>query len=237
MTVEEILRMMRSRRDCQRITRYRYKIDVAEALRTIETIGKQMIPTFHLDDDNRFTYENFAKWCNGDETMQCLDPATGEIRQGNMHRGIYLAGGIGTGKSWCLNIMRIYCAILGIHVLLPDARDTNDQSLLVWRTERADAICDEYMQTGDIKQFKRCPLLGIQDFGSEATETIYMGNRMEVIKNLLESRGDDIDKITLITSNIKPNDEDLVERYGERVVSRLREMCNYLEIKGRDRRY
>ena len=32
------------------------------------------------------------------------------------------------------------------------------------------------------------------------------------------------------------NHKVLIDRYGDRVASRLNEMCNYFEIKGKDRR-
>ncbi len=63
-----------------------------------------------------------------------------------------------------------------------------------------------------------------------------MGNRLDVLRNVLEYRGDKTDELTLITSNLKINGEALSNRYGDRVASRLREMCNYFEIKGKDRR-
>ena len=79
-------------------------------------------------------------------------------------------------------------------------------------------------------------MLGIQDLGCEPQESLYMGNRVDVVRQLIEYRGDKTDEITLITSNLKINGEKLVNRYGDRVASRLNEMCNYFEIKGKDRR-
>ncbi len=52
----------------------------------------------------------------------------------------------------------------------------------------------------------------------------------------LEYRGDRTDQLTLITSNLPMNHKRFVERYDDRVASRLNEMCNYFEIKGKDRR-
>jgi DNA replication protein DnaC len=63
-----------------------------------------------------------------------------------------------------------------------------------------------------------------------------MGNREEVIKRLLSIRGDRRDRITLISSNIPLNHKLMTDTYGDRVVSRLEEMCNYFELVGKDRR-
>ena len=103
---------------------------------------------------------------------------------------------------------------------------------------RSDTICEEFTEKGSIDKYKKRAILGIQDLGSssEPIESLYMGNRMGVIQQLLEYRGDFTDKITLITSNLPMSHKVLIDRYGDRVASRLNEMCNYFEIKGKDRR-
>ena len=107
---------------------------------------------------------------------------------------------------------------------------------LFWVTGRADVICQEYASTGDIAKFRSAPILGIQDLGQEPREVLYMGNRQNALQQLLEYRGDCDGKLTLITSNLRISSERLRNDYGDRVQSRLCEMCNYLEIKGKDRR-
>ena len=76
----------------------------------------------------------------------------------------------------------------------------------------------------------------MQDFGSEAKETLYMGNRINVMQQIIESRGDRNFLVTLLSSNLPLTHQLLMEKYGGRVVSRLTEMCNYIELKGIDRR-
>lgn len=216
------------------ITRYQYlQYDIEEALKIVEAIGKSRNPKFVIDDENRFTYENFIKWCHCDTSMQCLDPDSRQVVPGRLKRGIYIAGNTGSGKSWCLEIMLAYSAAWGFRVTL--ANETTS-SPLWWATVRADDICDKFVEDGDILRFKKQNILGIQDLGSEPQESMYMGNRVDVLRNVLEYRGDKTDELTLITSNLKINGEALSNRYGDRVASRLREMCNYFEIKGKDRR-
>ena len=106
----------------------------------------------------------------------------------------------------------------------------------MWSIYRADEVCREWACIGDIQKFKTISILAIQDLGQEQQETLYMGNRMNVLKQLLEYRGDQDGQLTLITSNLKLSGKKLEELYGDRVQSRLFEMCNYFEIKGKDRR-
>ena len=214
------------------IRRYKYlpyKMEIA--MQVVDAIGKSRNPRFLIDDENRFTYENIIKWVHGDSSMECLNPVTKERMPGNLHKGIYIAGNTGTGKSWCLDIMAAYCLVDN-----PQITFGCETRGLRWKNVRTDVICDGFTTAGEIQQYKTAPIIGFQDLGTEPEETVYMGNRVQPMRAILEYRGDCSDKITLITSNIPFAHERFTERYGERCASRLNEMCNYFEIKGKDRR-
>lgn len=214
--------------------RYDYTTQTIEReLRVLEAIGKMRSPKFVIDEDNRFAYTNFIKWLRGDPTMQALDPNTGEVIQGDLTRGLYIAGNTGSGKSWCLEIMQEYAQVLRLPI---EFSGEDDAKPLIWNACRADEICREWAESGDIQKYKTRPILAIQDFGQEPQETLYMGNRLNVLRQLIEYRGDQDGQLTLITSNLKLSGKKLEERYSDRVQSRLFEMCNYFEIKGADRR-
>lgn len=214
------------------ITRYQYKqFDIEESLQMIEAIGKSRNPAFVIDDDNRFTYTNLVKWVHCDTSMQCLDPETRQPRPARLKKGIYIAGNTGTGKSWALEITLAYSRYMGFQIKF----DEDDQPL-VFPLLRADDICTRFTEKGTIDNFKKLNIIGVQDLGSEPNECCYMGNRLNVMRNLIEARGDRQDTISLFTSNIPINHNLLVEQYDERVKSRLMEMCNYFEIRGKDRR-
>lgn len=201
------------------------------ALKVVTAIGRQRTPLFRIDDFNRFAYVNMIKWLNADDTMQALDPDTKLPVKGRLNAGIYVAGATGTGKSWLLEIMAALCTVDN-----PTFSVGNKVFPLRWKCVRADEIADEFSETGSISRFKRMPSLAIQDLGSEPRESMYMGNRLSVIGNLIEFRGDRDDLITLISSNYPLGHEILEQAYGSRVASRLRSMCNYFEMKGNDRR-
>lgn len=218
-----------------KLTRFKYEaVTAGEALRIVEAIGRKRSPDFVLDEENTFTYLNFTRWALGDTRMQALDPKTGKVIPGNPKKGIYIAGNTGTGKSWCVEVMRELCRVLGIWI-----RFSGDSSprQLSWTNIRANDITAQFTATGDVKEFERAYILTIQDLGMEQQEAFYMGNRCDVLRGLLEYRGDKCANcLTIITSNLKMGGELLTDRYGNRVTSRLREMCNYFEIKGQDRR-
>lgn len=231
--INQVLNRIGNRGLFQGITRYVYAdYDMQESLEIVEAIGKSRNPAFVIDDENRFTYENMIRWCHCDTKMQAIDPVTKKVIPGGLKKGIYIAGNTGTGKSWCLEVMAAYAMAFGFVITLGET----EKRMLYWDNVRADDICEEYAANGTFQKFKTRNIYGIQDLGSEPAESVYMGNRIEVLRQLLEYRGDRTDQVTLFTSNLPMNHKILVDRYGDRVSSRLSAMCNYFEIRGKDRR-
>lgn len=213
--------------------RYRYAFAPDDVQRVLLAIGQSRTPRFVLDEDNRFAYGQFARFLHGDRSFCALDPYTGKTKPGNLSRGIFLAGSTGTGKSWCLEIMNAYASLCGFRIRFSNERDPKPFTIAL---VRADEITAEFARSGSIERFRNMRVLGIQDLGQEPEETLYMGNRLNVLAQLIEFRGDRSDYLTFFTSNLRLNGEKMQARYGDRVVSRLSEMCNYLEIRGKDRR-
>ncbi len=232
---DELIQNLREKHFVGGIGRYAYTdYDINQSLQVVEAIGKARTPNFVIDDDNRFTYVNFIKWLHADQTMQALHPISRVTISGNLKRGIYIAGNTGSGKSWCLDIMREYARLMSFKIRFEQEPSTD--FTLCWLNHRADDICRVFTQEGDIHELKRRQILGIQDLGAEPKESLYMGNRLNVLRQLIEYRGDQYGQLTLITSNLKLSGKDLGDKYEDRVQSRLFEMCNYFEIKGKDRR-
>lgn len=233
---DRIMAAVEERRTFAKMTRYVCESPIDLDLKIVEAIGKTRTPRFVIDDENRFTYENFIKWLRGDSSMKAIDPKTGNIIKGDLYKGIYIGGNTGSGKSWCLEIMREFAAACRFRVTYP-GYDADRNEYLVWSCVRAKDICEHFAEKGNINAFKNRDILAIQDFGSEPAETLMMGNREDVIRQLIEYRGDTPNQITLITSNLRLFGGDKIrERYGDRVESRLYTLCNYFELKGKDRR-
>lgn len=215
------------------ITRSKIDISINEALVYICEIGKGFAKNFSIDSDNKFVYENLVKWVNGDDSMQAINPTTKEIVRGRTNAGIYIAGSTGTGKTMCLDIIKVYAKIIGAKVHFKGEEEARK---LTWSNVNALQIAKTYQQYGDIAENEKKRILCIQDFGCEQEKTMYMGNSSNVLRELIERRGDECGNILLLTSNLPMSHDLTIEKYGDRAVSRLCQMCNYFEMKGKDRR-
>lgn len=213
------------------IHRQIFRMDEADMLTAIEVIGKEIEPRFVVDDENRNCLINLVKWLVCDSSMQCLSVTTNQRIQGKLNRGIYLFGKTGTGKTLAIKILESLSAALGLTYKCMDAVHH-----IKWGSYRTDEIVDKYIHGDLLTDIKREPIVCFHDLGSEPSEALYMGTRMNVMRNILEQRGDNRSTMTLFTSNFPPNCEEIRKLYGDRVASRLADMTNFLVLKGPDRR-
>ena len=233
MEIANILATMRKTGYFHSVDRCPVKIEINKGLAILESIGKEMTPNFVIDDSNKFVYKNMIRWMAGDPQMKAIDPTTKEVIPGNLRAGIYIAGPTGTGKTFTMDLFAIFGRILRIPV---GFNGNPDRRVLSWGSFRTDDICEEFNQQGTFDRFRKIPIVCLQDLGSEPAESMYMGNRVPVMRQILENRGDRQDQITLITSNLPIIHDQTAEKYGDRVVSRLCSLTNYFELKGGDRR-
>lgn len=211
-----------------RVQRAEQRISFETGLRQLVEIGTALEPTFRIDKDNEFAYHNILKWCINDSTMLC-NTENGKA-PADPCKGIYVYGNVGTGKSMLLDVFRIFCRYNKLGAFYG-----HEAGMLAWQTWRADDMCDQFSQDGDLHRWKEIKCLCIQDLGNEPAELLYMGNRRRVLRSIIEARGDAYDNLTLISSNIPP--EHTADLYGPRVQSRIMQMCNAYLMGGKDRRY
>lgn len=205
-------------------------------------IGKNAVPKFTIDEGNRFAYEQIARWLVSDTSFQSNELDSEGTKRGILVKGIYLQGSTGSGKTLCLDIFNVVAKAMLLVVFSPafpkEKAITDDLTQrmgdLHWKSVKAEDICQEYERTGDIDEYKKTPVLCIQDLGSEPTESLYMGSRRNVLRVIIEARGDRSDLLTLFTSNIPLSK--LSTYYGDRAQSRLVSMCNVITLCGKDRR-
>jgi DNA replication protein DnaC len=139
-------------------------------------------------------------------------------------KGLYLGGGVGTGKTHLavalmnelIRYKRVPCLFVTIPELLDNLRGTYDNP---------NRNIDEWMEA-----VKNADFLVLDDLGSEKA-TAWVQERLFVIINhrYLESLP------TVITSNTPPIN--LASQVGERTASRILSMSTGIEFEGADYRY
>jgi DNA replication protein DnaC len=223
--------IMRSR-NLYTIQRFSYDIADETAMQIAAAVGKELCTGFTIDADNQFVYTNAVRWLIGHQ-FNALDAATGQTIDGNPNKGLFIAGPCGSGKSMMLTIL---AAIAG-HFRI-EYEFGGEHHKLQWLDRRADELCNQFILSGAdvVVEAKKADVLCLNDVGSEPAEQMYMGNRVNIIRQILEARGDKTGQFTLITSNYPMLSDQLTVQYGDRVISRLQGMCNYFVLNGKDRR-
>lgn len=210
------------------IIRVHEDIEPEDGMRLVQAIGERLCDGFRIDARNIFVYRNLVLWMLAHPDAKAHD-ASGKVVPAHPAKGIYIAGPTGTGKSLCMKVFSSFAKALGIQYEVGGKMLYMDFAFY-----RSDLICDDYAKEGDLQKYKQMPILCIEDLGSENPETLYMGNRRNVIQGILEARGDRALQLTCATSNI-PIDR-LGDVYGDRVQSRAAAMFNYYILGGGDRR-
>lgn len=157
------------------------------------------------------------------------------------NRGWLFAGNTGSGKTTMSKIMFRFMDCVKYRV---NGVDLEDNRTYAWKSVDAIKIADNVQKKGYayITELANVMNLHINDIGtevkkgSETVEILYMGTRINPIESLLILRGERKDMMTSATSNIPINSELFLKLYGDKVKSRICEICEYIEIKGIDYR-
>lgn len=221
-TLPGILRPIGVRRE--KFKPYDFNAATADFVRAGRSLGGEFV----IDKQNEFVLHNLIRWAHADPDFKCLDPVSRTPVTGKLGKGIYISGPTGTGKSWAMSALARYCGWKMLRVAFGDSID-----FLSWSNINAARICSAYAEDGTLDCMDM-RILGIEDLGIEPRESVYMGSRLNVMNILITDRGDRSDRLTFITSNIPISM--IANEYDERVASRLRQMCNYFELTGKDRR-
>lgn len=135
-------------------------------------------------------------------------------------KGIFLGGDVGTGKTFMLMLM---------NYLLP----IKDR----FKTLNAANLSLEYQRQGTdfLTQYESGNIF-IDDIGTEEIRKNY-GTELNVVEYLTSVRYDkwhNLGTKTHFTSNIA--DDKIINFYGNRIYSRMMDMCNFIPMTGNDRR-
>lgn len=156
---------------------------------------------------------------------------TGEVRDG---KGFLFMGTTGSGKT---KRAKFICDMIGIHFY--KAESIGPKWIM---GEGDDDYLQEYMRSSKPRWSELPHHYGdifIDDLGVEDESYSVYGNTTDVMRKVLRWRYDvftmpELRWKTYITTNL--DEASLKQRYGERIASRLNEMCVFLSLKHPDRR-
>lgn len=194
-----------------------------EQLKSISERWKKHVPFFQKEMDK----------AGLDDMLKCF-PAmmakekTSEV-EGN--KGFLIQGGVGCGKTARIRLFsKLFCVqILNAKPLCKALAENNSTDFFRNMTRTDIFSLDE----PPARYFDTI----IDDLGTEEREYLTFGNRRDVMDEVLSARYLIFEKRrikTHFTTNL--NDKMLYDRYGERIYSRLCEMCHFIKMPGGDRR-
>lgn len=197
----------------------------------IKAIADNNVKTgkFVFDNNNSEIFTKLIKYFAGDPDFE---------KNGlSLHKGLLIAGNIGSGKSMMIKIFKEYCF----------RRKLDHQFRIVF----SDTIPDKFARHGyeginlytenshlnNFGVYASKPInLCVDDLGTEKESVKYFGSEETVIKKVLMTRYNLFQEgyITHATTNLDA--QMLKEKYGERLYSRFKEMFNLIILPGDDRR-
>ena len=145
-------------------------------------------------------------------------------------QGVALCGATGNGKTFRLRFMQRH--LKGMHmetaVEMVERIEANDSLEFFREITRTD------VGGLDVTPPRYYDLI-IDDIGFEKAQSVNFGNRRDIMERILLARYMVYPQhLTHFSTNL--TEEQLRERYGDRIFSRLKEMCLFVTMKGEDRR-
>lgn len=178
----------------------------------IINFAKSLYEGFAIDDFNRSIIHILSLYF-------FQDPRFETEGYGSLNKGIMLRGNTGTGKTLLMNIFQ-------------------HNAIGKYKVINCNTTSDWYQRAGIEYLFSETPGSHIvhDDLGSEATSVKYMGTDINPMQRIILEHyelGRPFNDVHF-TTNLSADEIEAV--YGQRVRSRLREMCNPILLPGEDRR-
>lgn len=186
---------------------------------------------FKIDEANENIFSALCYYFSDDKNFYTQTELL-HVKNPSLSKGIMLAGNFGTGKTWMMKLF-------------------SKNQRQVFHVKNAKDIANDYQGNGVesadfVNKFKNPendkasffhPYAGlcIDDIGTEDIKNNF-GNKKNVIGDLIEQRYSTGNTGVFFHATTNLNSDQLKSFYGERVVSRMKELFNFIEFPGNDRR-
>ncbi|WP_430813984.1 hypothetical protein [Carboxylicivirga sp. RSCT41] len=216
--------------------------------------GNDIVPGFYLNDIDVKVYDRVYRYFFKDQYFESLQPSY------RLNKGLLVLGNVGVGKSVMLQVFydvlkhynRLYSNIPKLKYFSSELDKATEhfQSFEIYKANDLSGLYSksgyEIIEQHTVKSYMRqnginnkdYPLsICYDDLGAEEQYSSHYGCKVNVLKEILLKRYDLFmakNMRTIITTNL--SSEQIQSYYGERVLSRLREMVNVVKYPGFDRR-
>ena len=182
----------------------------------------------NIKQSKKNNFDDYIKACGVPKVFRY-----GGIQPINEIRSLFMTGGFGTGKTYkSVEILKGFVKKLHCgHFLRPYKNTpifiTVPELLLKIRScFNSQDVSEESM----LKDYFNTPLLILDDLGAEKTTDWALQSLYIIVNKRLSE-----EKQTIITSNLSL--DELKEKLGDRIASRIAGMCKVMQLKGKDRRF
>ena len=155
------------------------------------------------------------------------------------HKGLWLWGNIGTGKSTMLAIIELYCKYKRPLARYRDQNTPSQRGLSAdkwrygFRITNASFVAGAFAKEGypGIEEYISYSRQAFDEVGRETIPTGFYGNMENVFQYILQRRYDlRFGDFTHVTSNLAP--EQIADVYGDHIYDRCFEMFNFVQMSG-----
>ena len=199
----------------RRISYSPYKLDFA--LEVVGRIAKGIDSGFEFTEPALELYTKLIQYFHADSQFP-----------GDLTKGIMLHGPTGTGKTLAMKVMSVYQKIDNVRYI-KDGR----VYLMNFDVIPVNDIVGCFISSAfdGIQIYANRYVLCMDDVGTEIGEVLHYGNRMNVVGYIISERQAKR-LLTFATSNLKL--DKLEERYGDRIMSRMYALFNFIIVKDKD---
>lgn len=170
-------------------------------------------------------------WISGNDIL-ATNPFTRCAQMGSGKKGFYIAGATGVGKT---TLMKLFIKAVDI-LNVKEETVTGYSARLAPRFISAKSLSRDFVKRGYEALNINAYSILLDDVGSEQLDCVHMGNHINVVDEIVSNIYERNYGYLFITSNYPLGSAEFAERYGDRLQSRIVELCNYIELKGHDYR-
>lgn len=180
----------------------------------ILNIAKNLEPGFIVTEDNKFILKKMLLYFTGDKEFD-----------GSLKKGLMICGGVGTGKTLLFEIFKLYTG----RILRTNSYRYYLSTDII---DNVNVNGVEYLELFN-NNYSNPITCYIDDIASRNEIVKYYGTEVNAMEQLLSIRYNVYSryrKLTHVSLNKYPNE--LKDIYDARIIDRMKEMFNIIELKG-----